>query len=77
MRIVCVSVANKKPSLYHGQEDAKILSTLSKAALLDLLVEQLRLNAGHCDTTCTAEELAEQCNPTLRDRGDRTIGGGA
>jgi hypothetical protein len=68
---------NKKPSLYRGHEDAEILSRLSKAALLDLLVEQLRLNAGHCDTPCTAAELAELCDPTLSDRADRKIGGGA
>lgn len=64
---------NKKPSLYDSHEDAEILATLSKAALLDLLVEALRANAGHCDTACSREELAEFCNGTLRDRGDRTI----
>ena len=65
--------ANKKPSLYVGHGDAEILATLSKAALLDLLVEALRANAGHCDTPCSRDELADFCNTTLNDRGDKAI----
>jgi hypothetical protein len=64
---------NKKPSTYVGHPDAEILARLSKAALLDLLTEALRANAGHCDTPCTREEIAEFCNATLRHRGDREI----
>lgn len=65
------NVANKKSSLYDGQPDAEILATLSKAALLDLLVEQLRLAAGHCDTPVDAEYLRVTIAPTLADRGDK------
>jgi hypothetical protein len=65
--------ANKKPSLYIGHSDAEVLSHLSKAALLDLLVEALRLNAGHSDTPCTHHELADMCNVTLGHRGDRLL----
>ena len=67
------TAANKKSSLYIGNPDAELLSRLSKAALLDLLVEALRLNAGHCDTPCTHAELADLCNVTLGHRGDRLL----
>lgn len=65
-------VANKKPSISSGA-DAKILSTLSKAALLDLLVERLRRAEGECDTEILPDRLAELVNPTLLARGDKPI----
>jgi len=63
-------VANKKPSLYDGAPDAELLATLSKAALLDLLVEQLRLSAGHCDSPVDSQYLRVTIAPTLAARGD-------
>lgn len=65
--------ANKKPSLYCGSPDTEALARLSKSALLDLLTEALRSNAGHCDTPCSIEEVREFCAPTLAARGDRPI----
>jgi len=50
--------------------DAAYLARLSKAALVDVLVEQLRLAAGECDTELTAEAVREVVEPTLRRRGD-------
>lgn len=64
---------NKKPSLYFGEPDAEILDTLSKAALLDIAVESLRLRAGSCDSPVDRSTLAEMINPTLAARGDREI----
>jgi hypothetical protein len=65
-------VANKKPATITGR-DAELLSTLSKAALLDLCVEAMRSAFGHCDTECNAEEVMEWANDTLRARGDKPI----
>lgn len=53
--------------------DVAALAPLSKAALLDLLIEAVRLNAGQCDTPCPIESLREFANPTLAARGDRPI----
>lgn len=64
---------NKKPSLYDGHPDAEVLASLSKSALLDLLVESLRIRAGACDSPVSRADLAEMCNPTLAARCDRTI----
>jgi len=50
--------------------DAAYLARLSKAALVDVLVEQLRLAAGECDTELPAESVREVVEPTLRRRGD-------
>lgn len=60
---------NKKPTTVRGA-DARYLARLSKAALVDVLVEQLRLAAGECDTELTAEAVREVVEPTLRRRGD-------
>jgi hypothetical protein len=65
-------VANKKAPLSNGA-DAEILSMLSKAALLDLLVETLRRAEGACDTEIAPDLLAELCNPTLIERGDKPL----
>jgi hypothetical protein len=50
--------------------DAAYLARLSKAALVDVLTEALRLAAGECDTELTAEAVREVVEPTLRRRGD-------
>jgi hypothetical protein len=50
--------------------DAAYLTRLSKAALIDVLVEQLRLGSGECDTPLTAEAVRSIVEPTLRARGD-------
>ena len=50
--------------------DAAYLARLSKAALVDVLTEALRLAAGECDTELTAEAVREIVEPTLRRRGD-------
>lgn len=60
----------KKPSLMRG-DDARYLSQLSKAALVDLLTEALRLNAGTCDSPLTVKQVQEQIANTLALRGDR------
>jgi hypothetical protein len=65
-------VANKKAATITGR-DAELLSTLSKAALLDLCVEAMRSAFGHCDEPCNAEEVMEWANDTLRARGDKPI----
>jgi hypothetical protein len=65
-------VANKKAPLSNGA-DAEILSMLSKAALLDLLVETIRRAEGECDTEINPERLAELVNPTLLARGDKPL----
>lgn len=65
-------VANKKPAISTGG-DVEILSSLSKAALLDLLIETLRRAEGECDTEILPERLAELVNPTLIDRGDKPL----
>lgn len=65
--------ANKKQPLHLGERDCETLARLSKFALLDLLTEALRANAGHCDTPCTLEEVREFCATTLAARGDRAI----
>ena len=59
----------KKPPSVPGP-DAAYLARLSKAALVDVIVEQLRLAAGECDTPLSAEAVREIVEPTLRRRGD-------
>ena len=59
----------KKPHTVRGK-DAAYLARLSKAALVDVLTEALRLAAGECDTELTAEAVREIVQPTLLRRGD-------
>jgi hypothetical protein len=59
----------KKTATVRGA-DARYLARLSKAALVDVLTEALRLAAGECDTELTAEAVREVVEPTLRRRGD-------
>lgn len=65
---------NKKAPINSGP-DVAALSRLSKFALLDLLVESLRVRTGACDTPVNDEDLAEMCNPTLAARGDKILKG--
>ena len=60
----------KKRSTVTG-DDAAYLSRLSKAALVDLLTEALRVNAGACDTPLTVEQVRERILDTMLVRGDR------
>ena len=59
----------KKPHTVRGA-DAAYLARLSKAALVDVLTEALRLAAGECDTPLSAESVRSIVEPTLRRRGD-------
>jgi hypothetical protein len=59
----------KKTATVRGA-DARYIARLSKAALVDVLTEALRLAAGECDTELTAEAVREVVEPTLRRRGD-------
>lgn len=60
----------KKGSTVTG-EDAKYLSRLSKAALVDLLTESLRVIAGSCDTPLTVDQVRRAISPAMISRGDR------
>ena len=59
----------KKPHTVRGA-DARYLARLSKAALVDVLIEQLRLASGECDTELSAQSVRDAVEPTLRRRGD-------
>lgn len=60
----------KKPALSFGPA-AKYLNGLSKAALIDVLIEQIRLASGHCDDDVTVQQCVEACAATIERRGDR------
>jgi hypothetical protein len=60
----------KKPALSCGPA-AKYLNGLSKAALIDVLIEQIRLASGHCDDDVTVQQCVEACAATIARRGDR------
>lgn len=62
-------MALKKTATVRGA-DAAYLARLSKAALVDVLIEQLRLAAGECDTELSAQSVRDAVEPTLRRRGD-------
>ena len=48
-------------------------STCSKRALIELYLQALAAQLGHCDEPCSMEELIEDANPVLRMRGDRLL----
>jgi hypothetical protein len=73
MKKMSIHVARARVARTTMPADVSALAPLSKAALLDLLIEALRLNAGQCDTPCPIETVREFCNPTLAARGDRPI----
>lgn len=60
----------KKPALSCGPA-AKYLNQLSKAALIDVLIEQIRLATGQCDDEVTVKDCVEACAATIERRGDR------
>lgn len=60
----------KKPALSCGPA-AKYLNGLSKAALIDVLIEQIRLASGHCDDDVTVAQCVAACAATIERRGDR------
>ena len=61
----------KNPSLYSRTVEEEYLRQLSKACLLDLLIETLRLNMGHCDTPLTVAELNFLCANVVGSRKDK------
>lgn len=66
---------NKKRSLYANDTDARALDQLSKAAVIDILVEFLRCDTDCCDTPLTADEVSEneRIRAVLTARGDRQL----
>ena len=61
----------KRAPLYAGSPEAAYLRQLSKAALLDLLIETLRLNSGAADTPLSTAALDRAVIDLLIERGDR------
>lgn len=66
---------NKKRSLYANDTDGRALDALSKAALLDIVVEFLRCETDCADAPLTAADLAEndRIKAVLTARGDRLL----
>lgn len=66
---------NKKISLYANDTDGRALDQLSKAAIIDILVEFLRCDTDCCDTALTAAEVSEneRIRAVLTARGDRQL----
>jgi hypothetical protein len=60
----------KKRSTVTG-EDAAYLSRLSKAALVDILTDTLRLTYGSPDVALTVDRVREAILPAMISRGDR------
>ena len=65
----------KKISLYANDTDGRCLDQLSKAAVIDMLVEYLRGDAGDLDTPLEAHQVAEhdRVRAVLTARGDRQL----
>jgi hypothetical protein len=65
----------KKISLYANDTDGRCLDQLSKAAVIDMLVEYLRADAGDLDTPLEAHQVAEhdRVHAVLAARGDRQL----
>jgi multidrug efflux pump subunit AcrA (membrane-fusion protein) len=65
----------KKRSLYASDTDGRCLDQLSKAAVIDILVEYLRCDTDCCDSPLTAAEVAEndRIRAVLTARGDRLL----
>lgn len=66
---------NKKRSLYANDTDARALDQLSKAAVIDILVEFLRCDTNCCTTPLTNDEVSENehVRAVLTARGDRQL----
>lgn len=71
---------NKKRSLYANDTDGRALDALSKAALIDIVVEYVRrdvhgVTQQHDNTPVTIDELAQhvRIQSILQERGDRLL----
>jgi hypothetical protein len=65
----------KKRSLYASDTDGRCLDQLSKAAVIDILVEFLRCDTDCADAPLTADDLAanDRIKAVLTARGDRLL----
>jgi membrane-associated HD superfamily phosphohydrolase len=63
---------NKKPCIFADNQVEKMLSNVSKNALIDMFIDQIIMNRGEEITT---EQVAEIANLILSHRGDRQIKG--
>ena len=61
----------KKPCHIASGPAAVYLGRLSKAALIDILAEQLALASVSCDEPLTIEQVEAVALPVLERRGDR------
>lgn len=62
----------KKSASFRSVE-SRLLTQLSKAALVDILIDLMRCNAGEGDTELSPETVAELCDPRLAVRGDKLL----
>lgn len=51
--------------------ETRVLTQLSKAALVDILIEVMRCNSGECDAPLSPETVLKLCAPQLHLRGDK------
>lgn len=72
---------SRKRTLALLTSEAEVASRLdeqvSKFALIELYLQALAAQRGHCDDPCTWSEVLEDANPTLLLRGDRRLKGPA
>ncbi|CAB4150294.1 hypothetical protein UFOVP1332_34 [uncultured Caudovirales phage] len=66
---------NKKRSLYANDTDGRALDALSKAALIDIVVEFMRCDTDNADIALTADEVSQnnRIKAILAARGDRPL----
>ena len=66
---------NKKRSLYANDTDGRALDALSKAALIDIVVEFMRCDTDDADIALTADEVSQnnRIKAILAARGDRPL----
>ncbi len=60
----------KRPAQTGGPAAAYLVG-LSKAALIDCLIETLALASGDCDSEVTVDAVVDAVRPVLERRGDR------
>jgi len=61
----------KKSASFRSVE-SRLLTQLSKAALVDILIDVMRCNSGE-DGELSPEAVTELCNPRLAVRGDKLL----
>ena len=61
----------KKSASFRSVE-SRLLTQLSKAALVDILIDLMRCNAGE-DGELSPETVASLCDPRLAVRGDKLL----